>query len=114
MNKIDQDVEVLIQKIEDLEEMQRLKELNDIIKEKYHQEIVDFKLYEQKFNECKSYGKYHPDYGMYQQKLHDARIALNEKPEVREYKKLERQMDQMLGKIASKIKGELLWLKEKE
>ena len=105
---IEKTADLLIQELQNNDITKRLKELWSIIEVKYQNEIKSFKAKEQKFTEIKQYGVYHPDYEKAKKELHDARIKLDSLDEVKEYKRLEKELQKLLDMISDKIKGELL------
>ena len=108
MNELEKAVLSLSEKIKELEEVKRLKELNTIIDNKYADLILEFNKAKSEYDEAKKYDSYYPGFEQIKERLQKARIALNSKQEVIEYKRLERRLDEILRDVSKKIKEGIL------
>ena len=92
----------LVDEIKESSAYKRLMELQEIIatNTEIHQKIQDFQVWNDKYNEVKKYGKYHPDLAKTQQAFRDAKLSLYQDPIVAEYKSLEQTLQQQLDEIS--------------
>lgn len=81
---------------------QRLLVLQDIIKtnNEISGMIVDFQKVKQKYEEAKTYGKYHPDLARYQKEYQMKKIAMMSNDVIKEYKELERSLQKLLDQFS--------------
>lgn len=85
-------------------EFKRLKELKIIIDQKYTKEIVSFKRAEANYLEASENKKYYSNFDEIQRKFSEAKANLYNKEEVKEYLKLERELQDMLTNDFNELK----------
>lgn len=87
-----------------LEVFKTLKQLNKIIEEKYKKEIETFQEAQKAFNEVlDTGGQYHPDYKEKASLLSTHKKALYDKKEMLEYRKLEKEFEDLLNDFLNKM-----------
>lgn len=84
--------------------LERLIELKKEIDMLYASSIVGFKTAEAKYLEARSYGKHYPDFEGIQKRFSQAKQKLYSKPEVREYFRLERELQGLLDEDMNELK----------
>lgn len=97
----------LIDEIKKDQRMIRLNELNNIINDKYEDELYQFDKAKADYNEALKYGKYHPSINDYERKLSETKAIVYKLPEVIEYNKLYRELqneiDEMMERICTSV-----------
>ena len=91
----------LVKEIKDTKEYQELKELENVINQKYYQEIKRFNDAKKKLE---ALNKYDLDYKKWQKELLESKDVLYHFEEVIKYKRLENKINGMLKEISEEIK----------
>jgi hypothetical protein len=86
------------------EEFKRLKELKIIIDNKYTKEIISFKRCEANYLEASENKQYYSNFDEIQRKFSEAKAVLYNKEEVKEYLKLEREIQDILTNDFNELK----------
>ena len=85
-------------------DFKKLLELKQEIKKTLSGKIIAFKTKEAKYLEAKEYGEYHPNLKEYQIAFSEAKKNLYEQPLMKEYKKLELELQSKLDRDMNEIK----------
>lgn len=95
----------VVEEIKSTNEYQRLLELHrEIAGDKEVQELISiFQKYNKKYEEVSKYGKYHPDIKKVQQEFSVAKENLYSNEVIKEYKKLENQIQKTLNHISKEL-----------
>lgn len=93
--------------IKNTNEYEELIKLKNIIDKKYSNLIIDFKTKEALYLEAKQYENYHPNFKDIQNNFVEAKKALYEKEEVKEYFKFERIIQKMLDEDINDLKDSI-------
>lgn len=95
----------VIDEIKQSEDYIRLQELHQIIETDSHiiKLIESFNKYKEKYQEVKKYGKYHPDLKQVQAQFAKSKTELYENEIIKEYKELEKRIQQTLDQISTDI-----------
>lgn len=102
-NIIYDDLDNLINDITSSEAFLRLKELKKIIDSKYKKEILAFKNAESLYNDALPNKMYYKDFDKLSLDLSNKKAILYDKPEVKEYKLLEGNLNRMLIDLSNDI-----------
>ncbi len=89
------------------QEFQKLLALKKEIKLKLSAKIIAFKTAEAKYLEAKSYGTFHPNLKEYQEQFVLAKSRLYAEPLVKEYKALERSIQNRLNSEVNELKNSI-------
>ena len=93
-----------VNELADNEEFKRLLELKKIIDDKYSKEIVAFKTAESNYLEAKKYGEYYPNLKEFQNTFSEKKKELYSKEEVKEYLRLEREINESINNDIKDLK----------
>lgn len=107
MNRINVQIKALelVDLIKDSQDYRKLQQLGTIIddNENIKNLIKDFKLAEDKFQEVKRFGKYHPDYHQVTKNFSEVKEKLYENELVKQYKQCERNIEKILSSIGNRV-----------
>ncbi len=92
-----------VDEIRSSKEYQRLVLLNNEIEVLYPNEIKDFKAKELLYNDVMAIGTYHPDFKITTKQFAEIKQRLYEKPEVKEYFELDKQIGFKINDVLNKV-----------
>jgi len=95
----------VVDELKQTSDYKRLLELHKIIasSDDIKSKVQAFKRWNDKYNDVKQYGKYHPDLKATRQSFANAKAALYNEPVVAEYKQLEQSIQEQLDTISRTI-----------
>lgn len=93
-----------LKKLQEEPEFKRLAELKGIIDEKYKSLIIGLKTSEARYLEAKEYPKHFSNMSELQESFVTAKKKLYSQPEVQEYFRLERRLQEMINEDMNELK----------